>query len=290
MNERLVILAGGISSRMKKSLAAASEMDTRLTEDAAQKTKSMIGVGKDERPFLDYLLYNARETGFTDVVIVVGEHDSSIQSHYGEKERDNDYKGLNISYAVQKIPSGRAKPLGTADALMQALHARPDWAGHWFVVCNSDNLYSRKALTLMAQSAHPNALVDYDRAALQFPQERIEKFAVTKKDEVGFLLEIVEKPTPEDIESIRGADGAIGVSMNIFRLDYDMALPYMENAPLHPVRQEKELPGAVVTMAQDHPKTCFAYPVKEHILDLTQITDVAGVQEALDAEYGDFSF
>lgn len=290
MNERLVILAGGISSRMKKSLAHATDVDAQVSEDAAQKTKGMIGVGKDKRPFLDYLLYNARETGFSDVVIVVGENDRSIQTHYGEQDRDNDYKGLKISYAVQKIPEGRTKPLGTADALYQAMLARPDWTGKWFVVCNSDNLYSRKALKLMAQSQYPNALVDYDRSALQFPLERIEKFAVTRKDDDGFLLEIVEKPTPEDIESVRSPDGSIGVSMNIFRLNYDMVFPYIENAPLHPVRQEKELPGAVVSMAQDHPKTCFAFAVKEHILDLTQITDVAGVQEALDGEYKDFTF
>ena len=66
-NGKLVILAGGISSRMRKPLTeskgrASSEgilpvINERLIKDADEKSKSMIGVGRNFRPFLNYLLF-----------------------------------------------------------------------------------------------------------------------------------------------------------------------------------------------------------------------------------------
>ena len=290
MKERLVILAGGISSRMRKSITASDDVDARFAEEAANKPKSMIGVGDGRRPFLDYLLLNARKVGYRDVVVVVGEGDDVIRKHYGTKERENDFYGLSISYAVQKIPEGRSKPMGTADALLQALLFREDWKGVKFTVCNSDNLYSVRALKLMIDSPYPNALIDYDRSALEFSQERIEKFAVTLKDKKNFLLDILEKPSPADIVKARGKDGMIGVSTNIFRLDYDMILPCLEQVPENPTRKEKELPAAVIMMVNKHPKSCYAFPLREHVPDLTQMNDIAVVQKYLNEEYGNLPF
>ena len=74
MNEgHLVILAGGISSRMRKP--ASGIVDVDLMKEADAKSKSMIGVGRENLPFLNYLLFNAREAGYADVVLVIGERD-----------------------------------------------------------------------------------------------------------------------------------------------------------------------------------------------------------------------
>ncbi len=138
---RLVTLAGGISSRMKKPSTDRVTVDEDLIKEANSKAKSMIGVGQNHRPFLDYLLYNAREAGYTDILVVIGEKDDSIRGYYGNKDQDNDFHGLKISYATQKIPPGKEKPIGTADALLQGLEAKKEWGGTRFTVCNSDNLY-----------------------------------------------------------------------------------------------------------------------------------------------------
>ena len=180
-NGKLIILAGGISSRMKKPTDRNLEIDNKLVEDADLKTKSMIGVGKDYRPFLDYLLFNAREAGYGDIVLVIGANDNSIKDYYGYNNSDNNFYGLKISYAVQPVPEGRTKPLGTADALLWGLKSKPEWNSNYFTVCNSDNLYSVKALSMMLKSTYLAALIDYDRSALEFEQDRIERFAVTKK-------------------------------------------------------------------------------------------------------------
>ena len=287
--EKLVVLAGGISSRMKKPAEKEEHIDGRLLNESDEKTKSMIGVGRDYRPFLDYLLYNARCSGHTDILIVVGEKDESIRKYYGGQDKNNKVFGLNISYAIQKIPEGFSKPIGTADALYQGLVSVPEWSGCSFTVCNSDNLYSIKALETVLNSSYMNMLIDYDRSALEFETDRIARFAVTKKNEKGFLLDIIEKPSIEEIHMVKGKDGFIGVSMNIFRLQYDMIMPLLEKVPFHPVRNEKELPEAVKMMANEVPESVYAYPMAVHVPDLTNKNDIIPVQKYLEKHYPDFA-
>ena len=282
MDPNIVILAGGVSSRMKKALSTAAGLDPSLLKDAQQKSKSMIGVGRDARPFLDYLLANIVRAGYRNLVIVVGERDHSIREYYERGENARRFPGLAISYAVQSIPAGREKPLGTADALLQALKSMPSWKGQRLTVVNSDNLYSVKALTLLRSDTHDNAMIDYDRSALQFEPERIEKFAVIQKDEEGFLVDVIEKPSPEEIARASDARGRVGVSMNCFRFSYDRVYPFVESVPLNPVRQEKELPAAVMMMVGLHPRSMFTIPLSEHVPDLTSPADILRVRTDLE--------
>ncbi|RJP62788.1 MAG: nucleotidyltransferase [Ignavibacteriales bacterium] len=285
MDKNLVILAGGISSRMKKSVVSESDIDKKLINDADEKSKSMIGVGNNYRPFLDYLLFNANKAGYKDVTIVIGEKDNSIKDYYGYKNSGNKFLDLEITYAVQFIPDGKEKPLGTADALYQAVKLRSDWKGKKFSVCNSDNLYSVEALDLMLKTEYKNAMPDYDRSALDFEVERIEKFAVTIKDDENFLLDIIEKPDADSIEKARDTNNVIGVSMNLFSLDYDMIYHFLETVPFNPVRNEKELPDAIKLMLKEYPKSLFCYPFAEHVPDLTNKSDIIKVKKYLEENF-----
>jgi glucose-1-phosphate adenylyltransferase len=288
MEPQLVILAGGISSRMKK--AAEIVLSPALKADAETKSKSMIGVGVSGRPFLDFLLFNAREAGYRDIVIVVGEGDASIRSYYGPRDRGNLFEGLSLSYAVQRIPPGRVKPAGTADALLHGLRCRPDWAGTRLTVCNSDNLYSRRALALLREAPTGCAMIDYSRDALAFPTSRIEQFAVIVSNAEHQLVDIVEKPDPGALERARDRGGRVGVSMNIWRFPYDRILPCLEETPFHPLRQEKEIPAAVLLLLRRWPGSLTTIPLEEHVPDLTDRRDILDVQQYLAREFPHFSF
>jgi NDP-sugar pyrophosphorylase family protein len=279
-DKRAVILAGGISSRMKKS-SVDPTLDAELVRQADERTKGMIGVGEGGGPFLDYLLYNMKQAGLQDIVIVIAEHDAELRSYYGLKDRDNDFHGLRISYAVQHIPAGRRKPIGTSDALIQALHVRSDWSEGDFIVCNSDNLYSVTCFKMLLECDAPNALIDYDRSGLEFDQARIAQFGITRKDRDGFVVEIVEKPKLEELDSLRSSDGTLRVSMNIFRLRYSMIFGPLKDCPENPVRQEKELVTAVTNMVRANPKSLKALPLKEHVPDLTYKEDIPVTREYL---------
>lgn len=280
MGERLVILAGGISSRMKRS-AVSSTLDAQHQYEADHLPKSMISIGSSKRPFLDYLLYNARSAGYTDIVIVIGRNDDSIRAYYGPLEKKNSFHGLSISYAVQSIPEGRTKPLGTADALLQGLLSVPEWSGKYFTVCNSDNLYSVAALSALLNVSENSSMSDYDSEALSIASNRVNQFAVTKKDAEGYLLSIIEKPSESEMKECRNDAGKLGVSMNMFRLPYDKAVSVLREVPLHPVRLEKELPAAVIMMIERYQEKVRAVECAEPVPDLTSKDDIGPVSEML---------
>jgi glucose-1-phosphate adenylyltransferase len=263
-------------------------LDATLQKEVESKSKAMLGIGDHARPFLDYVLYNIQEAGYRNVVIVIGERDPSIQEYYENDGGKSQFPFLSISYAVQPIPEGRTKPLGTADALLRALQSKTEWKGQQCTVCNSDNLYSVNALQLLLHDSQPNSMIDYDRAALQFEQSRIEAFSVIKKNGEGFLMDIIEKPTPVQIASAKDSNGRVGVSMNLFRFSYDVILPFLESVPLHPVRQEKELPEAVRMMVATNSKAMWTIPISEHVIDLTSQSDIPAVREYLQKDFPKF--
>lgn len=289
MDRNIIILAGGMSSRMR-SEADVGGIPRHHHEDASTRPKGMIRIGPGGRPFLDFLLYHIREAGYRDVVIVLGEGGGTIRERYGVKDKHNQFHGLQISYAVQPIPEGRVKPLGTADAVARALRSRPDWSGRKFTVCNSDNLYSVHVLAELLNSKDSGALIDYDRDALGMSRDRVEQFAVVMKDGEGYVTDIVEKPDTTTLRAAAGAGGRIGVSMNIFRLKTDLILPIAESLPLHSIRGERELPVAVGAMVHQYPKSIRAIPVSEPVPDLTSRKDIAAVEKHLETLFPDFSW
>ena len=274
----MVILAAGISSRMKRTATGEVSLSRKLVREASMRPKAMISVGEGGRPFLDYLLFNASEARYKDVVLVLNERDEVTEPYYFGR----DVWGLKLSFARQTIPEGRFKPLGTADAVLQGLRSRGDWNGQKFTICNSDNLYSPAALEALLEDDHHNAMIDYDRDALGVEPERVNAFAVIWKDREGFLTDIVEKPNAEEVEKARDSAGRVGVSMNIFRLDQDAILPELEACPLHPERQEKELPTAIKMMIAKHPRAVYTIPMAEEVPDLTSRGDISKVQRFLE--------
>jgi hypothetical protein len=57
--------------------------------------------------------------------------------------------------------------------------------------------------------------------------------------------------------------------MNIFSFQGAQLYPYLKNCPIHPERQEKELPNAIKILNEKEPKQIQCFGRAEHILDLT---------------------
>lgn len=269
----IVILAGGMASRMKRGIDALT--DSSLADEIRRKNKAMLGVGPDARPFLDVLIHNVERAGFRSVVIVVGESDTFTPRYYSSRKDEGEFPAITISCVVQRVPPGRDKPLGTADALLAALDGYPELSHKPFAVCNSDNLYSVEALQSLLSDSHPNAMLGYDTRALRFPEDRLRSFAVIQTDDQRFLTEIVEKPSPSEYTSNDTLH--LEVSMNIFRFTHRDIIHFLRSVPLHPERNEKELPNAVRLMIQSRPRSMFVIPRAEHVPDLTSPKDIPDV-------------
>jgi NDP-sugar pyrophosphorylase family protein len=284
MHDNLIILAGGISSRMKKP-STSNKLSKEDENEANIKTKSLISVGNEGRPLMDYLLYNAKKAGYKNIYIVINERGGLFKEFYGKNSTDNDFNGLSISYAIQYIPENRIKPFGTADAVFQTIEQFPELKHQQFTVCNSDNLYSQKALKKIRETANSNAFISYNRDNLEFSLKKILSFAIVNLDAENYLKNIIEKPSAETANAHKDDLGKIRVSMNIFKLDGDIMYLYLKNCPIHSIRKEKELPTAILNMVKDNSKALLGISISEHVPDLTSKDDIVIIKKYLKKQY-----
>ncbi|MBB6002559.1 sugar phosphate nucleotidyltransferase [Arcicella rosea] len=284
MKKRILILAGGVASRMKK-VAENVEVAQELIEQADTLTKGMIGLGKAGKSLIDYQLFNAHLAGFEEILLLLHPNDDFTQAYYETQMLNNDTWGLKISFARQYIDSDREKPAGTADAVYQALSQHSDWQKGQILILNSDNLYSQKAMEALWSCPANNALISYNRDFLEFPPERIKAFAVIRTSEGNYLESIIEKPSEGIIEHLLKETGRVGVSMNAFMVNTEQLLPFLKVTPFHPVRNEKELPTSISMMVFQDTKAVKCIPLDENVPDLTSKHDLATVQEYLRKNY-----
>jgi NDP-sugar pyrophosphorylase family protein len=270
----LLIMAGGVSSRMKNSLKDSS-LDQSIKEQAQVVHKSLIPLGLSQHPLLYYLLKNAKAAGYKTIYLITSPENEAFKSKLKQWETDVLLHDLDIHFAIQYLPKNREKPLGTADAIQQTLEQHPALLKTTFSVCNGDNLYSTNVLErLRTERAQPHALISYARSGLLFSNDRISKFAVMNIDSEGYLIDIIEKPDPSIVAHYRDFENEIRVSMNIFSFNGALLYPFLKKCPIHPERNEKELPEALRQMNRATPKQTICLPVKEHLPDLTSAEDI----------------
>lgn len=284
MHHNLILLAGGASSRMKKSMDATS-LSVEEVKNANTTSKALLTFGKNNRPILDFLLLNAEKAGYTNVFIIISEDGGAFKDYYGQETRNNKFNSLRISYATQYIPKDRIKPLGTADAVLQAMEQYPNLQNQTFTVCNSDNLYSVKALKALAEASAANAFISYDREGLQYPIEKIERFALVLLDANSHIIDLIEKPTNDRVADYSDALGKLRVSMNVFKFTGEQIFPFLKKCSIHPLRNEKELPTAISAMCGSGSYYMKGIPFCEHVPDLTTKEDIVIMKSYLEKQY-----
>jgi len=284
MHNNLIILAGGASSRMKKP-STSKTINSDETAQANNRSKSLISLDNTGRPVLDYLLYNAKKAGYKNIYIVINEKGGLFKEFYGSKDKNNDFNGLNISFPIQYIPKNRVKPFGTADALLQAVEQFTELNNQFYTVCNSDNLYSAKALNLLRKTDAKNAFISYNRDSLEFPLERISKFALTKLNNANELINIVEKPSENEVSNFFDKEQKLRVSMNIFKFDGKEFYPFLKNCPVHPTRNEKEMQTSLLNYITNTTNKVIGIPLSEHVPDLSSKDDISIMKAYLKKNY-----
>ena len=275
MTKTIVILAAGMSSRMKKSID--SDIDDSKADEANKKSKSLITFGN--KPFIYFLLKNIVEAGFEKVIMVVGKDFDDFKKQLDNLNFNNK---LKIEYAIQKIPRDRVKPFGTADAVFQTMDQIEILKDSSFCVCNSDNLYSTSSLRLIRENDFENAVLAYDRDSLNFPKERVSSFSILMTDDNFNLVNFIEKPTQEQVDQNLDSNGKIRVSMNIFKFNGMQAFDFIKNCPINPIRNEKELPSAIVNMINENDLYMKGIPIAEHVPDLTSKADINIIQKLIE--------
>tara|TARA_X000000950_G_scaffold280001_1_gene373754 strand:+ start:1329 stop:2156 length:828 start_codon:yes stop_codon:yes gene_type:complete len=275
MTKTIVVLAAGMSSRMKKSVD--SNIDDSKANEANNKSKSLITFGN--KPFIYFLLKNILDAGFETVIMVVGKDFEDFKNEIDQLKLT---PKIEVKYAIQKIPFDRVKPFGTADAVSQTMQQLPELQKTSFCVCNSDNLYSTSSLKLIRENSFENAVLAYDRDSLDFPKERVSSFSILMMDTEFNLVNFIEKPTPEQVSENLDENGKIRVSMNIFKFNGNQSFDFIKNCPINPLRNEKELPSALVNMISEDGLYMRGIPIAEHVPDLTSKADINTIQKLFD--------
>ena len=277
MTNTIVILAAGMSSRMKKSTDLS--IGSTKADEANKKSKSLITFGN--KPFIYFLLENIVDAGFQNVIMVVGQ---DYEDFKNEIDKFPNISKINIEYAIQSIPENRVKPFGTADAVYQTMDQIDKLKNQSFCVCNSDNLYSTKSLKLIRENSYDNAVLAYDRDSLNFPKDRVSSFSILMTNSEFNLVNFIEKPTQEQVEQNLDDNGKIRVSMNIFKFDGSQAFEFIKSCPINPLRNEKELPSAIVNMISHDSLYMKGIPIAEHVPDLTSKSDIQIIQKLIESK------
>ena len=259
---KVVILARGLGTRMRKA-----DESARLAGDQAAAAslgiKAMIPIG---RPFLDYVLTEVADAGFTDVCLVIGPEHQAVRDHY---EREMVPSRVRVRFAVQE------RALGTANAVLSAEEFA---TGDTFVVLNSDNYYPSVALEELHRLREP-AIAGFDRETLvrsgNVSAERTSRFGALDVDEGGYLRRILAAPN----EAMLKAGTPIYSSMNCFLFTAGI-FPACREVPLS-ARGEYELPQAIHWAMDKHQMRFRVVKIAAPVLDLSTRADIAGVAEHL---------
>jgi len=69
--------------------------------------------------------------------------------------------------------------------------------------------------------------------------------------------------------------------MNVFKFNGKAFYPFLKSCVIHPERNEKELPSALLEMVRAYPTSVVGIPLSEHVPDLTGKDDILIMNEYL---------
>ena len=145
MNLVAIILAGGFGTRLQS-----------VVNDVPKPMAPVAG-----RPFLEWVLDYCLENGIQEAILSVGYKSDIIIQHFG-----NEYKGIQIKYAIEK------EPLGTGGAIRYAMEMLEDDKN--CLILNGDTLFKSDLQKLYSSYMEKSAdlivslrrMYDFDRYGL----------------------------------------------------------------------------------------------------------------------------
>lgn len=266
---RAVVLARGLGRRMRvapEAGAPATALAAAQRAAAESGVKGMIPIG---RPFLDYLLGELADAGFTDACLVIGPEHDAVRDYYTAQAPP---RRIRVHFAEQ------AEPLGTADAVLAAEELV---GGEPFVVLNSDNHYPASVLARL-RTALPPALIGFDPEGLgaahggNVPPERVNAFALLGVGADGSLRTIIEKP---DGAARHALGRPLHVSMNCWLFTPEI-FDACRSIGLSE-RGELELPHAVQWLVDRRGAHFTVLSARVPVLDLSTRADIPAVAALL---------
>ena len=272
--------------------------------------KQLEPIDDNGHVILDYSVYDARRAGFETVVFVI-KHE--IEQDFREKVGNRIAKVMDVKYVFQQmddlpagytVPEGRAKPWGTAQAVLAAR----DVVDGPFAVINADDYYGPEGFEEIYNYLlhHPDTPGMYEYAMVGY----LLKNTVTENGSVargvctetasGYLHSVVERTkiiqgdrcpqyTEDDGETWNDLCEDDIVSMNLWGFQKS----YLEEAwagfpafldkalEENPLKAEYFLPAVVSSLLSQHKARVKVLRSNDHWYGVTYKEDKPGVMSAL---------
>lgn len=203
-----------------KAVIPAGGLGTRFLPATKAQPKEMLPVV--DKPAIQYVVEEAVASGIDDIIIITGRDKRSIEDHFdkhheirGDNKSLEELQNLLDKIDVHYIRQG--KPLGLGHAILCAkkhINHEP-----FAVLLGDDIIESEIPLTkqLMDLNNKYNASII---AAEEVPQEYVSSYGIIKygnvEDSVYEILDLIEKPKPEEAPSNLGIMGRYVLMPEIF--------------------------------------------------------------------------
>ena len=194
--------------KITKAVIPAAGLGTRMLPIARAVAKEMLPIV--DRPAISYLVEEAKKSGITDILIIMGRGKGAIEDYFDmspeyeesfrEKGRESDiralreeYEGVNIFYIRQH----RANGLGAAILAAESFTGDEPFA----VLYGDDIIFSEKPVTRQLMDAY-EALGEIVVGVQSVPPSDLVKYSTLLVDRFGDnlykVLDMKEKPQSED--------------------------------------------------------------------------------------------
>ena len=270
--------------------------------------KQLTPVDDQGHLLIDYSIYDAIQAGFGRVVCIIK---PELEKDFDEVVARRLNGRVDVRYAYQTIdhlpegfavPEGRAKPWGTAHAVLCA----KDLIDAPFCVINADDFYGRSAFETIAKflteqvNEASHAMVGY-RVENTLTENGSVARGICEVDENGMLLGVTERTRiepreggaayTEDGETFTFVPAGTRVSMNMWgfhpvvlnEIENRFAPWLAQNLPLNPLKCEYFLPLIPNLLLTEGKATVRVLPTTEKWYGVTYANDLPKVQQALES-------
>ena len=156
-----VIMAGGYGTRLKP-----------LTNELPKPMVPII-----DKPIIEYIIYNLKKHGITDIIVTLGYKPERIMDYLGDGKK----YGVDIRYSVETVPLGTAGGVKKISEMIDGT----------FVVISGDALTN---IDLSGMIAHHKTHGKLMTMAVK-EMEDVTGFGVVKCDSDGVVTSFIEKPS-----------------------------------------------------------------------------------------------
>jgi dTDP-glucose pyrophosphorylase len=230
-----------------KALILAGGRGKRLNGDSSNTNKCMTVV--NGKPAIEYSLDCAADTTVNEIIIVVGHRAEDIINAYG-----NQYRGKTLKYVIQWEQKG----------LVHAIdYARTTLDGHDFLLLLGDEILLNPRHQAMIEEFEKRQ--DFTLCGILHVEDPtlIRRTYSVIQGEDSRMYRLIEKPE-NPLNNIMGTGDCV-FKNEIFH--------YVDRTPIHPNRQEKELPD-LVQCAIDDGKVVRSFRICDRYANINSEADL----------------